>query len=304
MSIWVWLTIILIVGGIILIAAGALTDEDGSVAIGSGVLAIILALVIFFGAGFKEVPVKTVGVVTAFGHIDGFMGPGIHHTWPWKTVNLLPETIQTTTFEGGFTKAGSCLGLDVRIGGQQQGCLDATIQWQVRDSAADTLFNNYNTGGSVLADISNAVVVREFKVAVNDVLGDYNPIQDVSLNSAAGNSQFSTFGPKIEALMKRDIGSEITVRTVLVPFLHYDNATQARLNAIQQQYGNTAIAQQEIKTNQAQSQANAAIARSVASPNVLFQECLNITELAVKSGVTMDTGWNCFGGSALALSGK
>lgn len=303
MSIWVWLTIILVVGGIIALAAGALSSDGGGALLG-GAIAIVLGLVVFFGAGFKEVPVKTVGVVTAFGHIDGFMGPGIHHTWPWKTVNLLPETIQTTTFEGGFTKSGACLGLDVRIGGQQQGCLDATIQWQVRDSAADTLFNDYNTGGNVLADISNAVVVREFKVAVNSVLGDYNPIQDVSLNSAAGNSQFSTFGPKIEALMKRDIGGEITVRTVLVPFLHYDNATQNRLNAIQQQYGNTAIAQQEIKTNQAQALANAAIARSVASPNVLFQECLNITELAVKTGVTMDTGWNCFGGSALALSGK
>lgn len=270
---------------------------------GAAVGVLVLSFLVFFGGGFKEVPVKTVGVVTAFGHIDGFYGPGMHHTWPWKTVNYLPETIQTTTFEGGFDSSGVCQGLDVRIGGQQQGCLDATIQWQVRDSAADTLFNNYNTGGDVLGDIQNAVVIREFKVAVNQVLGDYNPIQDVSLNSGAGNSQFSTFGPKIEQLMKKDIGAEIVVRTVLVPFLHYDAATQARLNSIQQQYGDTAIAEQQIKTNEAQSLANAAISKSVANnPDVLVQECLSIVQLAVKDNYTLPAGFNCIGSnSVLAL---
>lgn len=305
MSLWVWLSLLLIIGGIITILVGVFLAEDTALTAGWGIAVSVLAIVVFFLAGFKEVPAKNVGVVASFGHVDGFMDPGIHHTWPWKTVNLLPETIQTTTFEGGFNRDGICQGgLDVRIGGQQQGCLDATIQWQVRDSAADELFLNYNTGGKVLADISNAVVVREFKVAVNQVMGDYNPIADVSLNSGAGNSQFSTFGPLVTALMRKDIGAEIIVHPVLIPFLHYLPDTQKRLDGIQQQYGYTAIAKQAIITNQAQAVANAAIAASVANPNVLVQECLNITEAGVNRGYQFDTGWNCFGAGTLALTGK
>lgn len=302
--VWVVFSVIILLVGLGSLAASSVAENKAGPLAG-GIAGVLAALLLFFVAGFKEVPVKNVGVVTSFGHIDGFMTPGIHHTWPWKRVNLLPETVQTDTFEGGWDAQGNCLGLNVRIGGQQAGCLDATIQWQVKDSAAAQLFNNYNTGGSVLADIDNAVVVREFKVAVNQVLGDYNPIQDVASNTGAGNSQFSTFGPRIEQVMRKDIGNEINVRTVLVPFLHYDAATQARLNSIQQQYGDTAIAQQAIKTNQAQAAANAAIASSVShDPGVLVQECLNITELAVKSGSQLPAGWNCFGSGNLALSIK
>jgi regulator of protease activity HflC (stomatin/prohibitin superfamily) len=315
MSIWLILSLLLLIGGIVTVVACMFAANGGGAAAGAG--CILLAFVVFFLAGFKEVPAKNVGVMVNTGKVEGFLTPGLHHTWPWKRVVLIPETIQTSTFEGGWDKNGNCQGLDVRIGGQQQGCLDATIQWQVRDAAASNLFNNYNTGsqppvngcdhlsgGAILIDICNAVVVREFKVAVNQVLGDYNPIQDVALNSGAGNSQFSTFGPKVTAVMQKDIGVQITVRPVLLPFLYYDAATQARLNSIQQQYGDTAIAQQAIKTNQAQAAANAAIARSVLSPGVLTQECYDITKLAVKEHVPMDTGWNCVGSGALALSGK
>jgi regulator of protease activity HflC (stomatin/prohibitin superfamily) len=312
MSIWMWLVILLVIGGVIAVAWGAMT-RDGANAVGGGVLAIVLAALLFFLAGFKEVPVKTVGVMASFGHVEGYMGPGIHHTWPWKTVNLLPQTVQTVTWSGGFTKGGVCMALGVRIGGQQEGCLDATIQYEVRDQAAGTLFADYNTANSVVAspacpkagavlnDICNAVVVREFEVAVNDVLGDYQPIQDVALTTGTGNSQFSTFAPQILALMRRDIGSQITVRTVLMPFLHYDRTTQDRLDAIQQQYAATAIADQQLATNRALAKANGAI--GAVTPAELIQECLGIVQDAEKTGYQLPAGFgNCISGSSAAIT--
>lgn len=255
--------------------------------------AIIAILLIFLASGFREVPTKSVGVVTSFGKVGAVLRPGVHHTAPWVKVNILDETIQTSTFEGR-----KCL--DVRIGGQQTACLDATIQWRILDIGAPGLFGSYNQAGEkIMPEITNAVVIREFKSVVNDVLGDYNPIQDVAANASAGNSQFSTFGRVVLKQMRADLAGRITVTSVYMPLLRYDTATQARLNQIQAQYAETAIAQQQVATNKAQADANAAIAHSVAGPGVLQQECLNIVQQAVKSGFRgLPAGFSCTGAPA------
>jgi regulator of protease activity HflC (stomatin/prohibitin superfamily) len=297
---WVWISGIVALVGVVLglgFLFGGQTKEDqrGGALTGLGV--VFLAFLVFFIGGFKSVPVKSVGVVTAFGHVGSTYKPGLHHTWPWNTVNILDETVQTTTFSGK-----NCL--DIRIGGQQTACLDVTIKWQVRDSAAADLFQNYDTSGNIQGVIKNSLVVRELEQVVNQVMGDYNPIQDVAANSTSGNSQFSTFGPKVLTQMRSDIGSQIDVLSIIMPFAQYDSSTQSRLNAIQQQYAETAIADEQVITNQAQAKANAAIAQSVNnSPAVLEQECLQTVQTAIKSGYQLPAGFNCLGGSSeLALS--
>jgi regulator of protease activity HflC (stomatin/prohibitin superfamily) len=319
---WIWVSVFFIIIGIVLIIASFFARNGQGWYFGSGIAVIVLTAIIFFIGGFREVPVKTVGVMTSFGRVEGDLTPGVHHTWPWKDVALLPETIQTVTWTGGFNAAGTqCVptALSVRIGGQQTACLDGTIQYQIRDSAAGTLFNLYDTssssasasmacpssGGNILGDICNAVVVREFEVAVNQALGDYNPIEDTTLTTGKNvPSQFSSFGPLVQAQMNRDIGSEIVIHSVLIPFAHYDASTQGRLNAIAQQYGATAIAQQEIATNQALARANHAIGN--VTTGQLIAQCLGIVQDAEKTGYELPAGFgNCITGSpAIAVSGK
>lgn len=255
-----------------------------------GVAAVVAGSLLFFLGGIRSVPVKAVGVVTSFGQVQGDLRPGFHWELPWKTANILDETIQTTTWAG---KKGC---LNIRIGGQQTACLYATIQWQIRDSAAPQLFNNYDTSGNVEGAITTAVVVREFEAVVNQVMGDYNPIADVSANSQSGNSQFSTFGPLVQAAMKRDIGSQILVRKVIIPFAQYDGSTQARLNTIQQQYAEAAIAKEQITVNDEQAQANAAI--GAPTPQQLSTECYSIVQSAMKTNYKLPATFNCSGGTA------
>lgn len=258
---------------------------------------LVLGLLVLLFSGIRSVPVKSVGVVTSFGNVEGDLTPGFHWELPYKTANILPETIQTTTFNGKHC-------LNVRIGGQQNACLDATIQWQVKDSAAPQLFNNYDTSGTnVLHTISTAVVIREFESVVNQTLGDYNPIADVAQNAQTGNSQFSTFGPLVQHTMRQDIGNQINVIRVIMPILHYDSSTQARLNTIQATYAEAAIATEQIKVNQAQAQANAAIQNNV-SANVLVQECLSIVQSAAKTNYALPAGFSCFGSGSFALAIK
>jgi len=271
---------------------------------GLGAAGLVLGLLVLLFSGIRSVPVKSVGVLTSFGHVEGDLTPGFHWQLPFKEANILPETIQTTTWSGSWDRSGQCTALTVRIGGQQNGCLDATIQWQVKDSAAPQLFNDYDTSGSnVLNTITNAVVIREFEQVVNQTLGDYNPIADVAQNGQAGNSQFSTFGPQVLATMRQDIGGQINVVRVIMPIMHYDNSTQGRLNTIQATYAEAAIASEQIKVNQAQAQANAAIQNNV-SANVLVQECLALVQSAAKTNYQLPAGFSCFGGSGISLAVK
>jgi regulator of protease activity HflC (stomatin/prohibitin superfamily) len=298
--VWFVIAIILAVVAICALIYGLAADEKaGGIAL--AVLCGVLAFGVFLISISREVPTRSVGVPTAFGKVEPPLRPGVHFgVAPWTKVNILDETIQTTTFEGK-----DCL--DVRIGGQQTACLDATIQWRVLDSGASGLFNDYNGDGpSIMSAITDAVVIRELKQTVNNVLGDYNPIQDVAANATAGNSQFSTFGPVVLRDMRTDLTGRVQVLNVLMPLLRYDNATQQRLNQIQQQYGETAIAKQQIITNEAQNEANSKISASLShDPGVLQYQCLQIAQTAIKAGdSSVQPGW-CFGSSGvIANTGK
>jgi regulator of protease activity HflC (stomatin/prohibitin superfamily) len=277
---------------------------------GVGAAFLALFLLFFVFGGVNEVPVKNVGVVTSFGHVEGELQPGIHWLLPWKNVTDLSETVQTTEYQAsGVSPTGACVNstrlptMSVRIGGQQLACLNLTIQWQLRDSAAPQLFNLYDTSGNVQGEITDAVVQQELESVTNQVMGDYNPIQDVSESATAGNSQFSTFGPMIKSQMVADIGSQIEIRKLILKNAVYDSATQSRLNAVQQQYADTAIAQEQILTNQAQAKANQALANSISNdPGVLVADCQNITLTAIKDGYALPAGWNCGTANSLALA--
>jgi hypothetical protein len=161
------------------------------------------------------------------------------------SVAVVDETVQTTTFEGN-----NCL--QVRIGGQQTACADATIQWQILPSAAEDLYKDYANQGNLEKTITDAVVVREFKQVVIQTLGDYNPITDVQnvSGSNTASSQFTQFGPTILAAMQKDIGSRILVKSVFLPKITYDAAVEKALQSIQTANANYAIAVENVKVNQ------------------------------------------------------
>lgn len=247
--------------------------------------------------GMVTVPVKSIGVPQEFGTVSGgVMQPGIHWTFqPWLSTTNVDETVQTTSFEGANA-------LDVRIGGQQSAKADVTIQWQIRPQAAGALFQDYAHQGNLMSEVTNAVVVREFKQVVNQELGDYNPITDVQNVSGANSatSQFTSFGPQILAQMRKDIGAQIEVKSVFLPRITYDTTVEQALTKIQQANANYAVAAENVKVNQENAQAYTKLGNP--SMSQLAAECL--TDL--KDGMSAPTGFQCLPGSSssLALSGK
>jgi SPFH domain/Band 7 family protein len=303
---WFIFAIIIWLAAVICAAVGVF-DKDYKAGWWAGAIgAALIGFGLFALGGLKSVPVKNIGVPQAFGAVTGAVfSPGIHETWtPWLHLTDVDETVQTTTFEDAGhdnPSSGQCDGgLPVRIGGQQAACADVTIQWQIRPGAADSLFSDYANQGDLMQTVTNAVVVREFKQVVNSVLGDYNPITDVSnvTGTSTATSQFSTFGPTILADMRADIGARIDVLTVLLPYVHYDASVESKLEAIQQAFANYAIAAENVKVSQQQSLAY----KSLGSPTVpqLISECLS----NLKDETGLPVGFQCFPGanSGLALN--
>ena len=289
---WFIVAIILWLVALVAAVAGAFSQEsETKVASFVGAfVAVIVGFGLFALGGLKSVPVKNIGVPQAFGAVTGSVySPGIHETWtPWLHLTDIDETVQTTTFEGQ-----NCL--TVRIGGQQSACADVAIQWQIKPSAADALFSDYANHGDLMTTVTDAVVVRELKQVVNGILGDYNPITDVQAvtNTNSATSQFSQFGPQILQQMRADIGNRIDVKTVLLPFVHYNDQVEAKLNAIQQSYANYAIAQENVKVNQENAQAFAKLGNPTVAQ--LVAQCLNDS----KENRTSPMG--CFPGSSSGL---
>lgn len=247
--------------------------------VGAGVFS-LFALGIFLTfalGGIQTVPVKSIGVPQAFGTVSGgVMSPGVHWTFePWLSVTNVDETVQTTTFEGDNA-------LPVRIGGQQSALADATIQWQILPSAAESLYQDYANQGDLMTTITDAVVVREFKQVVNQVLGDYNPITDQEnvTSSNTATSQFTQFGPTILADMQHDIGDKIIVKSVFIPKITYDTAVENALQAIQTANANYAIATENVKVNEQKALAYAKLGNPTLAQ--LVAQC--ITEAGANAG--------------------
>lgn len=294
LAIILWI-IMLALGGVAVFA-----ENKGAWAAGSVVCA-FLGFVFFAWSGIKSVPPKSIGVPVSLGHVEaGYYTPGAHWTWnPFLNLAIINETVQTTTFQTGSNLPGTqqCSGaLPVRIGGQQQACAKITIQWQVRPEAASALFSDYANQGDLMQTIENALVIRELELVVNQQVGDYDPITDYQtvVNTNSSTSQFTAFGPQIQATMTKDIGSQIIVKSVLFPYMAYSPQVESKLQEIQQAYANYAIAAENVKVNAENAQAFA----KLGTPNVnqLIAQCLQDS----RENKTSPMG--CFPGQASGLT--
>jgi regulator of protease activity HflC (stomatin/prohibitin superfamily) len=298
--------VILIIAAIIgvMVALFSPNSDDKGIGVGVTVVCTILAVIVFGLSSMREVTNKSVGVPTAFGHVESPLRPGLHFKAPWTKVNILNETIQTETFGSDSNSTGgqdeNCV--NVRIGGQQLACWNGTIQWKINDKGASQVFNNYgNNNESIMSEAQNAIVDQSLQSVLNQTFGDYNPIEDVqnTSTSSLGNSQFSTLSRGIKAAMIKDVGVQVTITRLISKNLSYDKATEANIARIQQQYGKTAVAQEEIKTNEDLSKANKALSTSVT--------CGTLTQEAITNNYILPAAWNCSGTAsnlALAIGGK
>lgn len=285
-------------------AVGAQNRRDARTALGWAAVALGALFVLFtLVSAYNPVSTKNEGIVTSFGSTSGHLSNGFHLIWPWQKVHEMDAAIQTDSHD-----ADACI--NVRIANQQTGCADISIQWRINPDAADSLYKDFRS----FEHVRDALVTRRLTQAMNQVLGTFNPLDsigDTSSGSGVSKETLVALAGQIRAELDKEVGAKaptlaerrIEVISVLMPIVKFDQATQDRINQLQQQVALTRIAKQSQKTATAQAAANRNLAASINnSPNVLVARCLDIVDAMVKAEQPVPAGLSCWpGGSSVGV---
>lgn len=258
-----------------------------------GFVALILILSSITIVGTKEI-----GVVTTFGKPSGSLSNGIHVKWPWQKVTELDAAIQTDS-RVDDQKVVHCTSTSVRLANQSTACVDNSIRWRIKQSAADALFKDYRT----FDNIRDSLVTRELNAALNSVMSRYNPLETL-ISGDQINTSLGTLADRVQAVLRGQISDQIEVLSVIIPFVGYDPQTQAKINLFQAALADTKIAKQREQTALNEARANQNLAGSVShDPNVLVSKCLDELDAMVKAGQAVPPGFSCWpnGQSALVV---
>lgn len=272
-------------------------DEDKRIAkVVTGVVAALAAFLVVLSC-LTVVGTRRIGVVTEFGRPVDSISNGIHFKLPWQRVSELDGAIQTDSHTGSAEgDENPCT--DIRIGNESTACVDNTIRWRIVEAEGDQLFRDYRD----MDNIRESLVTRELNAALNQVLGDFNPLDAVSEDGAAATANLDDLANQVTERMRERVEGKIEVLSITIPLIRYDRGTQERLNAYQAEIANTRIAQQRSETAAAQARANEALAESVSNdPNVLVSRCLDTLAEMVEAGQPVPAGFSCWPGSQSAL---
>ena len=211
---------------------------------------------------FVIVQPRTVGVVVAFGKPVDVVGNGFHVKAPWEKVEKLDGAVQNDIYNGDSAIA-------VRLGNNGKATVDASIQWQLKTDEAMEVFLDYRT----FEGIQSNLVDRNFKAALNEVMATYDPLNYA--DEAEGGQDLAALSQAVQEEMQERVGNQIEVRSVTLPLVNFDEATQARVNELQAESAKTRVAEQKKQTSTAEAEANEILEQSI-TEETLTSKCLDI----------------------------
>lgn len=255
------------------------------------IIPLVIAVIIAVFACTVQVGTKELGIVTTYGKPVGTLANGLHFKAPWQKVNELDAAIQTDNHTSDNKNQGC---INVRIAHQATACVDASIRWRLKPSAADALYQDYRG----FENIRDSLVTRDLNATLNGQFEDYDPLS-VDDNGNATTPTLASLSTKVTAAMQKQIGKQIEVLSVIIPVVNFDQNTQSKVNSLLAQVAQTRIAQQSVKTSEQQALANKTLAASVSKdPNVLVSKCLDMVETGK---VNLPAGWSCWPGNGSAV---
>lgn len=224
-----------------------------------GLLVTLVATALF---SFTIVQPRTVGVVVAFGKPVETIGHGFHVKAPWEKVEKLDGAVQNDIYSGDSA-------IPARLGNNGKANVDASIQWQLKTDDAMSVFLDYRT----FENIQSNLVDRNFKAAVNEVMAEYDPLN--AADPASGGQDLQALATQVEEKMQEKVGTQIEIRSVTLPIINFDEATQTRINELQAETAKTRVAEQKKDTSSAEAAANGLLEESL-TPETLTSKCLDI----------------------------
>lgn len=223
---------------------------------------LLATLIVTAMFSFTIVQPRTVGVVVAFGKPVDTIGHGFHLKAPWEKVEKLDGAVQNDIYSGETA-------IPARLGNNGKATVDASIQWQLKTDDAMSVFLDYRT----FEGIQSNLVDRNFKAAVNEVMAEYDPLNAV--DPAEGGQDLAALSLAVQEKMQEKVGTQIEIRSVTLPIINFDEATQTRINELQAETAKTRVAEQKKQTSTAEAEANEILEQSI-TPETLTSKCLDI----------------------------
>lgn len=270
----------LLIIGLLVLAGSKLTDRSDEKRVAKGVGAALLAVGVIVGAVSSTTIVqpRTVGVKVALGKPTGVVGNGFHAKAPWEKVEKLDGSVQNDVYAGDSS-------ISVRLGNNSRATVDASIQWQLKTDEAMQVFLDYKT----FEGIQSNLVDRNFRTALNEAFAGYDPLNYSSPEE--GGKALSELSAKVQKNMEAKVGKQIEVRSVSLPLIAFDEATQKRIDDLQSESAKTRVANQKKETSKAEAEANETLERSV-TDKTLTSKCLDIVAESGQSPI------GCFPGNS------
>jgi regulator of protease activity HflC (stomatin/prohibitin superfamily) len=253
-------------------------DDEIPVSTVAGWAAVVLttiAIISLLISSITMVGTKQVGVVTSFGKPVGTMSNGLHFKAPWQKVTEFDGALQPDKFLKPKDAKGFEGCIEVRTKSNSNACVDVTVTWRIVPGAADDLYRDYRDFDKVRENLVN----RQLNVAVTQAFLEFDPLNAVSADGQINPAQsLKTFEQKVTAALKNQVGAQIQIVSLTLPLIHFDRATQDRLDRYQAEIGNTRVAQQKQKTAEAEAKANEIISKSLREngQGALISKCLDI----------------------------
>lgn len=219
------------------------------------------------GLGLTTVDARSVGIETKGGKYVDTLQPGRHFLAPWAEVEQWTTRNQTIVFEGndGEDKDNRWdeAALPVRLANQSTASVDATVTWAIADTGGDfaaqkariqKLWAQYKS----FDDMARNFVVSTVRGTAGDVFNPYDPFtaleQGKTDNPFIPNAEWSK---RITAALSPKLATfGLTLVSVQVTQVKYDDQTEAKVRAYSAKLADTRIAQQDIEIAKAQAQAS------------------------------------------------
>lgn len=254
-------------------------DQDGSTFVRAiGGIALAVCLIILGFDSTTVVPVRSIGVQTAVGQPVGVLPNGFHVVRPWSSIETFDGTVQTLKTNP-----------TVRLKSGTTAQVDVSVQWQI-DTTADflNLYRQYKT----FDNIQTNVIQRQLANSLNEVFENFDPLASID---ASGNLtvQVTGLATQVQTNLTQSVPAGLIIRNVTIPVINYSAQVEAQINTIIAAAAQTRVAQQQEKTNDAISQANAALKPGALTPGVLYQNCLSLTQQALSHNWPLPPGWSC-----------
>ena len=262
----------------------------------------VTALLLLLLASMTMVAAKNYGVVRTFGAVsDDTLDPGLHLKAPWQQVTDIDTTIQPDEYQGD-----NCV--KVQLGDGGAACVYVTNRWEPVGDKANVIYQDYRSDDPTETLQDN--VSTQFKAAVNEVFGDYDPLTEVAgldltdpktVNSFDFTPDYSALSDEVEQAMNAkmaEFDGVGNVRDVTISYIDFGDGTQGRIDDFIKAVGETRVALQQQARNEAQARANDILADSLRDdPLVLVNKCLD----AIADGFVPPAGFSCWPGAGSAV---